>query len=76
MIIIEIREYGRRDPSRWPRGTLYLQKSALTSSTSSGLSVGIVRSMTQASKYFSYYYYYYCITKLSLYYKIITRIRL
>jgi hypothetical protein len=23
---LEIREYGRRDPSRWPRGTLYPQK--------------------------------------------------
>jgi hypothetical protein len=23
---LEIREYGRRDPSRWPRGTLYAQK--------------------------------------------------
>jgi hypothetical protein len=23
---VEIREYGRRDPSRWPRGTLYPQK--------------------------------------------------
>jgi hypothetical protein len=28
---LEIREYGRRDPSRWPRGTLYPQKLALTS---------------------------------------------
>jgi hypothetical protein len=28
---LEIREYGRRDPSRWPRRTLYLQKLALTS---------------------------------------------
>jgi hypothetical protein len=23
---LEIREYGRRDPSRWPHGILYLQK--------------------------------------------------
>jgi hypothetical protein len=23
---LEIREYGRRDSSRWPRGTLYPQK--------------------------------------------------
>jgi hypothetical protein len=23
---LEIGEYGRRDPSRWPRGTLYPQK--------------------------------------------------
>jgi hypothetical protein len=44
-------EYGRRDPSRWPRGTLfYLQQLALTSSTSGGRSVGIVRSRTQATE--------------------------
>jgi hypothetical protein len=28
---LESPEYGRRDPPRWPRGTLHLQKSALTS---------------------------------------------
>jgi hypothetical protein len=28
---LENREYGRKDPSRGPRGTLYPQKSALTS---------------------------------------------
>jgi hypothetical protein len=48
---LEIREYGRRDPSRCPRGTLYLQKLALTSATSGGRSVGIVRSRTQATKF-------------------------
>jgi hypothetical protein len=47
---LENREYGRRDPSRWPRGTLYLQKLALTSPTSGGRSVGIVRSRTQATE--------------------------
>jgi hypothetical protein len=31
---LENREYGRGDSSRWPRGTLYRQKLALTSSTS------------------------------------------
>jgi hypothetical protein len=31
---LEIREYGCRDPSRWPRGTLYPQTLALTSPTS------------------------------------------
>jgi hypothetical protein len=36
--LLENPEYGRRDPSRWPRGTLYQQKLALTSPTSSGLS--------------------------------------
>jgi hypothetical protein len=41
---LENREYGRRDPSRWPRGTLYPQKLTITSPTSCGRSVGIVRS--------------------------------
>jgi hypothetical protein len=45
------REYGRRDPPRWPHGTLYPQKLALTSPTSSGLLVGIVRSRTQATEF-------------------------
>jgi hypothetical protein len=44
---LENREYGRRDPSRWPRGTLHPQKFAITSPTSGGRSVGIVRSRTQ-----------------------------
>jgi hypothetical protein len=45
---LEIREYGRRDPLRWPHITLYPLMLALTSLTSSGRSVGIVRSWTQA----------------------------
>jgi hypothetical protein len=49
---LEIREYGCRDPSRWPRGTLYPQKLAL----SGGRSVGIVHSRTQATEFsFSFY---------------------
>jgi hypothetical protein len=53
---LESREYGHRDPSRWPRGTLYPQKLALTSPTSGGLSVGIVRSRTQATEFsFSFF---------------------
>jgi hypothetical protein len=48
---LEIREYGHRDNSRWPRGTLYPQKSALTSPTSGGRSVGIVCSQTQAMEF-------------------------
>jgi hypothetical protein len=43
--------YGRRDPSRWPRGTLYPQKFTLTSPTSGGRSVGIVRSRTQTMEF-------------------------
>jgi hypothetical protein len=48
---LEIREYGRRDPSRWPRDKLYPQKLALTSLTSGGRSVGIVRARTQATEF-------------------------
>jgi hypothetical protein len=48
---LENREYGRRDPSRWPRGTLYPQKLALTSLTSSGRSIGVVGSRTQATEF-------------------------
>jgi hypothetical protein len=42
---LENREYGPRDSSRWPRGTLYPQKLALTSPTSGG------RSGTQATEF-------------------------
>jgi hypothetical protein len=55
IIGVESREFGRRDPSRWSRGTLHPQKLALTSPTSGGRSVGIVRSRTQATEYFFYY---------------------
>jgi hypothetical protein len=48
---LENREYGRRDPSRWPRGILHPQKLALASLTSGGRSVGIVRSRTQATEF-------------------------
>jgi hypothetical protein len=51
---LESREYGRRDPSRWPRGTLYPQKLAVTSPTNSGRSVGIVRSRTKATEFRSF----------------------
>jgi hypothetical protein len=50
IIILEIREYGRRDPSRWPRSTLYPQKLALASLTSGGRSVGIIRSWSKATE--------------------------
>jgi hypothetical protein len=48
---LESREYGRREPSRRPRGAFYQQKLGLTSPTSGGLSVGIVRSRTQATEF-------------------------
>jgi hypothetical protein len=47
-----IREYARRDPLLWPHGTLYPQKLALTSLTSGGCSVGIVRMRTEATEFF------------------------
>jgi hypothetical protein len=47
---LENREYGHGDPLRWPRDTLYPQKLALTSLTSGGRSVGIVRLKTKATE--------------------------
>jgi hypothetical protein len=41
-----------RDPLRWPRDTLYPQKLALTSPTSGGRSVGIVRFRTKTTEFF------------------------
>jgi hypothetical protein len=43
----ENRINGREDVLRWPRDTLYPQKLALTSPTSGGRSVGIVRLRTK-----------------------------
>jgi hypothetical protein len=40
---LEIRENGRRDPSRRLRGTLYPQKLVPNSPTSGGRSVGVIR---------------------------------
>jgi hypothetical protein len=48
---LENREYGRRDPSRWPRGTLYPQKLVLTSPTSGGSSVSTIRSRTEVTDF-------------------------
>jgi hypothetical protein len=54
---LESREYGQQDSSRWPHGTLYPQKLALTSLTSGGHSVGMVRSKTQATDFsFSFFF--------------------
>jgi hypothetical protein len=47
---LENREYSHRDPSHWPRNTLYPQKLALSSPASGGLSAGIVRSWTKATE--------------------------
>jgi hypothetical protein len=48
---LEIREYGWKDPSHWPHGTLYPLKLALTSPTSGGRSVSTVNSQTQATEF-------------------------
>jgi hypothetical protein len=48
---LENREYGRRDPSRWPFDTFYPQKLALTSPTSGSQSAGIVRLWTKATEF-------------------------
>jgi hypothetical protein len=48
---LENQEYGRRDPSRPPRDTLYPQKLVLTSQKGYGRSVGVVRSWTQATEF-------------------------
>jgi hypothetical protein len=53
---LEIRQYGRREPSRWPRGTLYPQKLTLISPPSGGCSVGIVRSRTQATEFIFFFF--------------------
>jgi hypothetical protein len=45
-------EYGRRDPSRWPRGFICPQKLALTLPTRGGRSAGIVRSRNKAMEFF------------------------
>jgi hypothetical protein len=48
---LENQEYGRRDPSRWLRGTLYSEELALTSLISGSRSVSLVRSQTQAMEF-------------------------
>jgi hypothetical protein len=55
--------FGRKDPSRWPRGTLYSQKLVLTSLTSGGCSIGIVHSRTQATEFrwvFFFFFFFFC----------------
>jgi hypothetical protein len=48
---LENQEYCHRVPLHWPCDTLYLQKLALTSPTSSGCSVGTVRSQTKSTEF-------------------------
>jgi hypothetical protein len=48
---LENRDYGQRDSLHWPRVTLYPQKLLLTLLTSSGRSVCIVPSGTQATEF-------------------------
>jgi hypothetical protein len=51
---LENQEYSHRDPLCWLRDTLNQQKLALTSLTSGGRSVGIVRSRTKATEFVPY----------------------
>jgi hypothetical protein len=48
---LEDREYSRGDRFHWAHNTLYPQKLALTSPTSDGRSVGIVRSRAKATEF-------------------------
>jgi hypothetical protein len=48
---LENKEYSHGDPLRWPHDTLYPQKLALTSPTSGGRLVGIVRLRTTATEF-------------------------
>jgi hypothetical protein len=48
---LESPEYDRRDTLLRPRDILYPQKLALTSPTSSGCSVGVIRSRTKATEF-------------------------
>jgi hypothetical protein len=54
---LENREYGRRNPSNWPRDTLYPQTLVQTSHTSGGRSVGTDRSRTQATEFVFHFDY-------------------
>jgi hypothetical protein len=47
----ENRDYGRGDPLRGPRGTLYQLKLVLTSPTGCSRSVGIVRMPTKTTEF-------------------------
>jgi hypothetical protein len=53
---LEILEYGRGDPSCWSLGILYPQNLALTSQTSGGRSVDIVRSRNEAMEFRLFFY--------------------
>jgi hypothetical protein len=54
---LENRDYGRRGSAALTMRHLHLQKLALTSPTSGGLSVGIVRSRTKATELACYSMY-------------------
>jgi hypothetical protein len=47
---LENREYGSRDPSHWPRGTLYPQKVGTSFADKRRSLAGIVRSRTKATE--------------------------
>jgi hypothetical protein len=63
---LENREYGRRDPSCWPRCILYPQKLILSSPASGGRSVVIVGSRTEATELLYHYNIIVLITRISV----------
>jgi hypothetical protein len=52
---LENRDYDRGDPLHWPRDTLYQQKLVLTTPTSGGRSVDIVRLRAEATEYLAFF---------------------
>jgi hypothetical protein len=57
---LENRDYGRGDPLRWPRDTLFQLKLALTSPAGCGRLVGIVRLRTETTE-FSFWFFKECL---------------
>jgi hypothetical protein len=55
---LENGEYASGDPLSWPRDTFHPQRLALTSPTSCGRSIGIVRSRTKATAFFALFCLY------------------
>jgi hypothetical protein len=64
---LQNREYGREDPLRWPRDTLYPQELALTSPTCGGRSVGIVCLRTKDTEFVLFVYSMWGLAKLEFF---------
>jgi hypothetical protein len=70
---LENLEYGRADPIRWPRDTIYPQKLALTSPTSGGRSAGIVRLRTKTTEFIFFFKFIYSGTNTWAYISLFAR---